>query len=98
MQVLLIVVLGLFLFTGVRRCQQSAFALVSAQYLDHLCMVTTPWVFPAIQGHTKDPRRESFSPANRRLHSTRPNNHSQLGAFTLMPLFTISPYPEQIRT
>lgn len=46
----------------------------------------------------KGPHRESFSPAYRWLHSTRPDNHSQLGAFIHMQLFTISPYPEQIHT
>lgn len=29
------------------------FSFTSAWYLDHLCMVTTAWVFPAIQSHTK---------------------------------------------
>ena len=32
------------------------------------------------------------------FHSTRPDNHSQLGPFIRMQLFTISPYPEQIHT
>lgn len=61
-------------------------------------MVVTPWVAPAIQVHTKGPHRKPFSPANGRLHSTRPNNRSQLRAFIHMQLFTISPYPEQIHT
>lgn len=84
--------------SGVKHHTQPASALVSARYLDHLCIAMTPWVVPAIQGHTKGPYRESFSPANRRLHSTRPNNHSQLGAFIHKQLFTLSPYPEQIHT
>lgn len=61
--------------------------LVSAWYLYHPCMVTTPWAFPAFQGAHNSPLcppplpgREPFSPANRLLHSTRPDNHSQLGA------------------
>lgn len=44
-------------------------------------MSTTPWAFPAFQGHTKAPLIGNHSsPANRQLHSTRPDNHSQLGA------------------
>lgn len=59
--------------------------LVSTLYLYHLCMVTTPWAFPAFQGRTiapppPSPCRELFSLANRLHHSTRPDNHSQLGA------------------
>lgn len=70
-----------FFFQAWKQTQQSAFALVSAWYLYHPCMVTTPWAFPAFQGHTKAPLIGNHSsPANRQLHSTRPDNHSQLGA------------------
>lgn len=94
--VLLIVVL--FFFPSMKHHQQSAFAIISVLYLDHLCMIMTPWVVLAIQGHTKGPHRESFSPANRWLHSTRPDNHRQLVTFIHIQLFTISPYPEQTHT
>lgn len=71
------------------------FSFTSAQYLDHLCVVTTAWVFPAIQWHTKAPHRDSFSPASRQLYSTQPDNNSQPGAFMLMLLCPrTSPYPE----
>lgn len=74
--------------------------LVSAWYLYHPCMVTTPWAFPAFQGaHNRPPPsppplpgREPFSPANRLLHSTRPDNHSQLGAIHSPRHCSLSPH------
>lgn len=77
------------------RREMFIFSFASAQYLDHLCMVKTAWVFPAIQSHTKAPHRDPFRPASRQLYSTHPDNNSQPGAFILMLLCTRnSPYPE----
>lgn len=70
------------------------FSFTSARYPDHLCMVTTAWVFPAIQSHTKALHRDSFSPASRQLYSTHPDNNSQPGAFILYSGTRTSPYPE----
>lgn len=73
----------------------SIFSFAPARYLDHLCMVSTAWVFPAIQSHTKAPHRDPFRPASRQLYSTHPDNNSQPGAFILRLLCTRnSPYPE----
>lgn len=84
-----------FFFLVLPRREMSIFSFASARYLDHLCVVTTAWVFPAIQSHTKAPHRDPFSPASRQLYSTHPDNNSQPGAFILMLLCARnSPYPE----
>lgn len=43
-------------------------------------MVTTPRVVPAIQGLTKGPHREPFSPANGRLPEHPPRQSQPTGA------------------
>lgn len=55
------------------------FSFTSARYLGHLCVVTTAWVFPAIQSHTKGPHKDSFRPASRQLYSTHPDNNFPAG-------------------
>ncbi|KAG7217628.1 hypothetical protein INR49_021316 [Caranx melampygus] len=75
---------------------RKACALVS-QRPDHLGVVTTPRVVPAFRGTQKALIANHSALANGRLHSTRPNNHCQLGAFIHhKQLFIISPYPVQI--
>lgn len=79
----------------IKHCQQSL-----SLFLLGIEIPSVWWGHPglsqAIQGHTKGLHRKSFKPANRQLHSSRPNNHNQVGAVIHMQLFTISPYPEQI--